>query len=303
MKNKKIIIGSDFGPHSNFAIKTGISWSKVLNLNPVFFHVAHGTAEMESIDALKSELSIKLKEIKDIFKNDLKKKLKRQILDLNENIEYTNHIEIEFGDIITSINRRFNVEDALLLVIGAHGKEEFESIFVGNTSLKAIKKLNHPVLVATNSKPIRPKKIFWATDLEEYSKEVFKWVQKLSHVFGAEVVLGHVLRPKFSEYFNHETNKLMEIYKKENSDAVEKIEFFEAQFKSLNIPFKSKISLGKSNHIGKTLVDIIDEESPDLVIFGAGQSSNIKKFFLGGVEEYLVHHLDTSFLIVKGHSF
>lgn len=130
-------------------------------------------------------------------------------------------------------------------------------------------------------------KILFAIDDSEYSLETIKYVKSLAQKYNAEVSVIHVFEEPF-------------VYTIEYEEMIvsEKNEFLK-QIKATFIEFGLNVETTlRKGHIGKLIVEKIEEGNFDFVVMGKHGINTYKSILLGSSSNYVVHHSKCPVLLV-----
>jgi nucleotide-binding universal stress UspA family protein len=292
-----IVIATDLSPLSDDVVKVGLEWAEKLACIPSVIHVNNTQNSPDALGLWGNDFEEIFREIYQDVKRKIGEKVKDQVVRIRPKVEVERLVY--FGKILDILLKVCNEKSAKLIVIGAKGHSEWAEIFLGSKSEKIIRTSHCPVLVVRGERAIYPKKIFWATDMGELCDYALSWITLLANTFGSEIVLAHVLKPQFSQYIDHEETSVADVYKEKKLNAQEKISKYVNRLEKEGVLVKTLI---KPNHllVGKTLVEMINSEGPDLIVVGTKSKMGLERVFLGSVVEHILHHVSQSCLIVKG---
>ncbi|MFP4460008.1 MAG: universal stress protein [Candidatus Zixiibacteriota bacterium] len=147
---KKIVYATDFSKHSQAAFKQLQNVCECSKPDEVFVvHIiAHSSLAMET--NMEGFASPHLSEIRDTLKKhfieDSEKRMDtivRVLRDMNIHTEQRIYEGVPHNE----ITKIADEEDCDLIIIGSHGKSQFEEFFIGSTTEKILRKANCPVLV------------------------------------------------------------------------------------------------------------------------------------------------------------
>lgn len=280
MSKPRILIGSDFSPHSSLALKVAKIWAAKLQAE---LHVLHINQSKDSTDALAHvyEDESELKHVIDGLQNSLEEKLRKQEADQGVRPhDVINHVT--FGKKNEVLRHEVKSLNAKLLVLGCLGQSGLQEIFLGGTTERAIRSIPCPILAVRDQACSEPKKIFWAADLSPRADFVFEWLKIIAEIFKAEVELVMVT--------DHPEQGL---------DPHPKLKAYRDQLKLAGHTANVRLIAPLRSSVERALEEDILAGDYDLIVMGTEAKTGLKRFFLGSVAEYLTHHVRRSFFIVK----
>lgn len=131
------------------------------------------------------------------------------------------------------------------------------------------------------------KKILFAIDTSEYSLETMKYVRDLAQTHKAEVSVIHVFEEPFVYTIEYE-----EMIVEERTEFLKQVKATFMEF-GLNIE-----TILKKGHIGKIIVEKIEDDNFDFVIMGKHGINSYKSLLLGSSSNYVIHHAKCPVLLV-----
>lgn len=280
----KCVIPISHGHYTSIILKTGLFWSKVLNLDPLIFHVLSGDKNLELSDALNHELKLRIQEIRNVINQKAIKNLHKVIEDNGGTPNVIDSSYVLYGDVHSSIKEQISEHEGKILILGPKTRNEWGELFLGSNTERLLKILDIPVLVAKEERAISPDKIFWPSDLTDLADSVLEWIIKFSKVFHSEIHLCHVVR----------TNSYLKNY-----DYHAKLEEVEKTLKENRVNYNIEIIENYQGSVEGQIKLACENANADLVVFGAKRKRSVLDLFLGGVEEYLIHNIKQSFFLVN----
>jgi nucleotide-binding universal stress UspA family protein len=152
------------------------------------------------------------------------------------------------------------------------------------------------------------KKILVAVDNSERNKSVFESAVSLAKTTGATLMLLHILSeeevsyplvPTYT-YYPILEDRDYEIYQERLSEYKQwGIDFLQSLTqKATAVGVKTEFTQLTGNP-GRTICQLADTWSADLIVVGSRGLKGIKEMFLGSVSNYVTHHSPCSVLIVR----
>lgn len=194
---KKILVPIDFSKYSLNALKVAAYIAKVKEMDIRLVHIVEDSytpyANMTGRGLIETNAWL-------TYRNEIKDATKQQLEEIAEGVRKKN-IQVEF-EVILDMAKRAIVKDAEdndvdLIVMGSHGHNDLEDIFIGGTSEKVIRTSAIPVLtVHESSENYKIDKIVFASDFEEAAIEsILEKVIHFAEIFMAELFLVRVNTP------------------------------------------------------------------------------------------------------------
>lgn len=275
---KKLGIPISHGHFTSLVLKTGLNWAKCLGMSEYIFHVLNADASLEISDTLNHEWKMKMEEIRDLYTKKALEKTYHAIEQAGGKRSLVKNSSIVYGKVIDSVLKEIKNQDLSFLILGPKTHNEWGELFLGSTTERVIKLAKIPILVAKNEGVIQPKNVFWAADLSKTTHETLQWIVKLREVFSIKLTICHV---------------------EKNDKYQQKLDEVETALKKISCPFETKVINGGHGNTGELIIEEVQKGDYDLVVFGAKRKHNILDLFLGSVEEYLIHNIEKSFLIIN----
>lgn len=141
--------------------------------------------------------------------------------------------------------------------------------------------------------------ILFPTDGTDAARHVETHVLDLAQKFGAKVTILHAYEfleiiPVYESTYAYLDE--LEDYLETQSQKIAKET--EQRFNEVNVPVQSLIIKGDP---GQSVVNVSEEQNCDLIVMGSRQMGAVRRFLLGSVSNYVVHHSECPVLIVPTH--
>tara|TARA_B100000787_G_scaffold170188_1_gene164694 strand:+ start:12608 stop:13435 length:828 start_codon:yes stop_codon:yes gene_type:complete len=181
----KIIVPVDFSKKSEYAVKMAAQISKKIDAEIYLLHLVElpsGIVDMGSGSNFSiPESMMYLRKVKEKILN-----LKTTFFNDEQTVKYSIKFQQPFEGIIDYVNKI----NANLIVMGSKGVSNFEEMIIGSNTEKVVRTSTVPVIVVkTDSKKIKFKKIVFASNYEEENKVAFNDFLAFAKQFNSEIHL------------------------------------------------------------------------------------------------------------------
>ena len=232
-------------------------------------------------------------EIKEIDEIQIKKKIEEKVQKLNKDTNIKYSVLISRGDASDKIVHIAQQENAQIIILGAHSKEDITTKKFGSTAQKVTQDSHLPVLIVKNQASEDYKNILVPTDVSEFSQKSILFAKK---IFNEELMkLAYLYQYANSydiDFYNLSPEDEELINERMKFHANEHLERFE---KSVGI--KKGNLIENSINIDDDLINLIKKNDNDLVIIGSHGTKNIKSFLFGSTASFLMKESPSDILV------
>ncbi|WP_159018021.1 universal stress protein [Algibacter sp. L3A6] len=275
---KKIIVPVDFSEHSEYALKTAAKLAKKHDAEVLALHMLEMSTEALSVsDELLGQKAVFFMKLAEKKFNDFLDK------DYLEGVKITpiiKHLKV-----FSEVNDVAKQHDADIIVMGSHGANGFEEMFVGSNTERVVRSSEIPVLVVkSNVANINFDVIALACDFSEESIGSYHHTMEMFQDIVSKIYLVHVNLPneKFSS-----TAQLEKMA----------VNFFTKADKHLrrleNVRYVSDYTVDDG------IVNFSNKNNVDLIVMPTHGRKGLARFFKGSVGEEVVNHSPIPVLTLK----
>ncbi|MDO7135350.1 universal stress protein [Algibacter lectus] len=275
---KKIIVPVDFSEHSEYALKTAAKLAKKHDAEVLALHMLEMSTEALSVsDELLGQKAVFFMKLAEKKFNDFLDK------DYLEGVKITpiiKHLKV-----FSEVNDVAKQHDADIIVMGSHGANGFEEMFVGSNTERVVRSSEIPVLVVkSNVANINFDVIALACDFSEESIDSYHHTMEMFQDIVSKIYLVHVNLPneKFSS-----TAQLEKMA----------VNFFTKADKHLrsleNVRYVSDYTVDDG------IVNFSNKNNVDLIVMPTHGRKGLARFFKGSVGEEVVNHSPIPVLTLK----
>ncbi len=263
---KRILIPTDFSKHADQAIEAGALIARKNNCEIILINMLELPGQMN--DQLTGETSIPEVMLFKKRSEQLLKSIKER--DYLQGIPITEVVLLDGAyEGVTSYSKNNNID---LIVMGSHGSNGIEEIFIGSNTEKVVRLSDIPVLVIKSEvNNFDIKNIVFASDFSNEIKKPFEKLLAFSKLFNAKLNLVMICTPN-----SFKSTKVAEKIIKE----------FVADF---DMPDYST-AIYNDNNIEKGIVNYSNTINADLIGICTHGRTALNHFFNGSITEDLVNH-------------
>ena len=178
---------------------------------------------------------------------------------------------IKHFKVFSEINEIAEEQGADLIIMGSHGTDGLEEIFIGSNTEKVVRSSTVPVLVVKERLNFSVDRFVFACDFEAESVEAAKKAQRMAELFGAEFLLVYINTPNDAFL--------------STKDAYNKISAF------LTLARMGKeVEVYNDYTIEKGILNYAESVSADLIGIPTHGRKGLSHFLLGSISEDLANH-------------
>jgi nucleotide-binding universal stress UspA family protein len=263
---KRILVPTDFSKHAEYALKVAAQIAKKNNGEIFLVHMLE--LPTSGNDALSTAHEIpELMLFKNAAVNKLDSVMAAYYL---EGIKISKIIQFELAfEGIVKNAREHNTD---LIVMGSHGANGFQEMFIGSNAEKVVRNSEIPVLVIKREEQnFNANKFVYASDFSEEAKKPFEKALKFAQEFEAHIHLVTINTPN-----NFKSTKV----------AQKTMDEFLAEFKINNC----STHIYNDINVEKGILHFAKSINADLIGMSTHGRKGLSHFFNGSISEDLVNH-------------
>lgn len=282
---EKILLATDFTESSKNVVENAVEFAKIFQSEITLIYVLPGDIRNEKAKAL------------------LKESANKQLDDINDLISSkgvkTGKPILKFGKHYNEITETADAIQANLIIVGAGEKLIKDTIHLGSTAEKIVRKSSKPVFVIQNDKSLSIKNILCPVDFSKASKRAVKNAITLARRFKAKLTILSVYETAYLNDISHKINVDKYVEQLRLEDEEEMIAFLK-DFNLTDLNWAKEIRSGEPS---KQILKASESNKSDLVIMGTTGKSGISRFIIGSVTEKVIRKVPTSFITLKTEDF
>lgn len=271
IRMKKILVPTDFSFLANCAVNFATQLAVLESADIKLLHVIEPPdPKMNSTGEVTND------PLNDVYVIELVKQAKKKLHDLldtycdrNVSIEY----EVAIGNPASSILEEIRNRSIETVIMGARGHSWLESVLIGSTTERIVRKATCPVITLKCSleKLQKLQRIVYHFNPEEQQTKVIQELKKLTHLLNAHLYLLAVVMPakfKPTTELNNQMKAFVTAHELEN--------------------FSTHIYIDKVEEEG--IMHFAEEINADLIAIGTDSHTNILQLLTTNLREDLVNH-------------
>lgn len=263
---KKILVPTDFSKHAEYALKVAAQIAKKNDGEIILIHMLE--LPTSGNDAL--SVAHEIPELM-LFKNAALSKLD-DIMNSSylEGVNVSKIIQFELA--FDGIIKNGEAHGCDLIVMGSHGANGFQEMFIGSNTEKVVRNSNVPVLVIKNEhENFNADKFVFASDFSDEIKKPFERVVSFAKKFNSHIHLVNINTPN--------NFKSTRVAQKTMDEFIANVDF-----KNISTHIYNDINVEKGIlHFAKSI-------DADIIGMSTHGRKGIAHFFNGSISEDLVNH-------------
>ncbi|ADY30033.1 MULTISPECIES: universal stress protein [Cellulophaga] len=261
---KKIIVPVDFSDQSNKALKVAASLASKHNAELVVLHMLELNAVMISSEGLPQEQVV--------FLLKLTEKRFSEFLDKPFLKDLTVTPIIKHYKVFSEVNEVAEEHKADLIVMGSHGVDGLEEIFIGSNTERVVRNATVPVLVIKDDiEDFTVNSIVFASSFNEDNIPAFHKVKSFANLLGAKINYVYINTPG-DNFLSTE-------------DAYTRI----AQFIS-KTNAGIEVEIYNDYTVEKGILNYSNTTNADLIAISTHGRKGLSHFFMGSIGEDVANH-------------
>jgi len=264
---KKILVPTDFSEDAHNALMVAAQLAKKNNGIIYLIHILE--LPKQYVDQLGGNATGQMPEVL-MFMNGVNRRFKdlKELPELKD-IETKEIISSEsFSDGIIEKSKELDID---IIIMGSHGTEKNQGLFVGSNTEKIVRASPKPVLIIKEKTDITPKTIVFACKFTEEEKSALKKLTDFSEGFESTIHLLYINTPN-----NFKSTQAIE----------KKVEKFMSDVNLKNYT----INIYNDTNTEQGILNFSNKINANLICMGAHERKGISHFLASSLSKDLVHH-------------
>jgi nucleotide-binding universal stress UspA family protein len=191
---------------------------------------------------------------------------------------------VKTGNIENEIHSAIAREGVDIVVMGTHGRGLLGRLFVGSITQALLRNAGIPILTISHAAAPRDfKRILFATDLSEASRQSFDFVLELARTMGSDVVVFHDIAPANLPYGGFEIPDYN--VEQDDEDAAKKLADFVKEGNRQGVKVEPVLAHGV---VAKEILSAAEENDADIVVLTVQNKGLLERAFFGAAAEEIV---------------
>jgi nucleotide-binding universal stress UspA family protein len=188
MNIKNVLIPVDFSPPSMVAVNCGIELARKLRATVTLLHVM----EFQFVGGY--PFVVEAAE-NDTARRERAERMLSALAAPEDQDDLDLRIAVRSGDVKDEIVAAICEQNADMVVMGTHGRGLFRRLVIGSITEGILRKVPIPVLtVCRTNRPLAVKRLLFATDFSECSRQAFRDVLQFARDMNCQLVIVHALQ-------------------------------------------------------------------------------------------------------------
>ena len=264
---KKILVPTDFSEDAHNALMVAAQLAKKNNGIIYLIHILE--LPKQYVDQLGGNATGQMPEVL-MFMNGVNRRFKdlKELPELKD-IETKEIISSEsFSDGIIEKSKELDID---IIIMGSHGTEKNQGLFVGSNTEKIVRASPKPVLIIKEKTDITPKTIVFACKFTEEEKSALKKLTDFSEGFESTIHLLYINTPN-----NFKSTQVIE----------KKVEKFMSDVNLKNYT----VNIYNDTNTEQGILNFSNKINANLICMGAHERKGISHFLASSLSKDLVHH-------------
>lgn len=261
----KILVPVDFSEAAYNATEAAISMARLYDADLVFYFAE---SEAKIPNSIEETIQEKIKQLEakfDLKGIDVVKVFKK-------------------GDFISSVLSYIAEQKIDLVVMGSHGVQGINDLFIGSNTLKMMRSVSCPLLIIKGKiKNMALNKIVFASNFDNSNFAPFRTLIKMLLPFNSEIHLLNIDTPGFFG----DGNIIME-------PAIDAFKTYAEENGFICHAYRKSHTI-----IEQGINEFITKIKPDLVVIPTNEKSALKRLFVSSIAEAVVNHANIPAMTMK----
>jgi len=287
MNIKNILVPVDFSPTSRLAVDYGVAFARKFHARLTLLHVAEHLPPFAGSFRIETEALQREHEAQAL-------RMLSSLLSPEDQDDLDLRIVIKTGNIKEQICAAVEEESADIVLMGTHGRGLLARWFIGSITEGIVRKLAIPVLTVCHAgAPLAFKRILFATDLSEESKEGLHVTVELAQALRSELVILHVIDKLNIPYGVAEMAPYAGAQDLE--DAKARLAMFAGEAARAKVKTETILVEGNA---ADAILKAAEEQLPDLIFITIHKKGVVERALLGTTAERVVREAKVPVLSV-----
>ncbi|MDO6490623.1 MAG: universal stress protein [Cellulophaga sp.] len=270
---KKIIVPVDFSDQSSYALEVAASLAKTHSAEIIILHMLELNSVMISSEGMPQEQVV--------FLLKLTEKRLNEFLDKPFLKDITVTPIIKHYKVFSEVNEVAEDHKADLIVMGSHGVDGLEEIFIGSNTERVVRNANIPVLIIKEQiKDFDVQSIVYASNFEVEGVKAFHKVKAFADLLKAQVNYVYINTPGDNFLSTEDTyTRIAEFISTANA-AVE-------------------VEIYNDYTVEKGILNYSSTTNADLIAMATHGRKGLSHFFMGSIGEDIANHASVPVVTFK----